>query len=195
MALDRELFEEFCSNREALPVLRIYQALKPAITIGRAYQKTFLPPSAALQAVVSRLEICRRPTGGGMVIHGKDLIYSVIARGDSFPAFHQARTSYLVFHEAVQEALLNFGVKTRLLRCDEAKRPAGLRQKLSDCFKNPVGTDVLLEEKKIAGGGQWRRREGFLHQGSVEIPKGISFEHLKDALLKAFERKFNIRWL
>ena len=122
--------------------------------------------------------------------HGQDLLYSVIGRKNSFPTFHQVRTSYLSFHEAVQEALQSLGVGSRLFRSDEAKRALHT----VDCFRGPVATDVLVEEKKIAGGAQWRRGDAFLHQGSIRLVKGTSFEAMKEALATAFERKFEIAW-
>jgi len=179
MALDRELFEKFAEDSQALPMLRIYRVTEPAVTVGRSWGSS-----------LHNDEVCVRPTGGGLVRHGKDLIYSVIARRDSFPTFGRVRTSYLSFHEAVQEALVRLGIETRLFRCDEAK----ISRNLSECFKEPVATDVLFEEKKIAGGGQWRRREGFLHQGSIQLLQGISFEGMREALKDAFERKFDIVW-
>lgn len=140
--------------------------------------------------------VCLRPTGGGLVRHGNDLIYSVMARRDSFPTFRQARTSYLSFHEAVQEAFQKLGIETRLFRCDDPRaRPLSKRaSQPEDCFHRPVPTDVAWGEKKIAGAAQWRRKESFLHQGSVELLKGVSFEALKGALEEAFREKFGLVW-
>jgi hypothetical protein len=91
-------------------------------------------------------------------------------------------------------------METRLLRCDEAKarnrrlNPFRTFLQKNCCFDEPVATDLLLGEQKIAGGAQRRRREGFLHQGSIQLPKGISFEELRGKLLESFERKFGIAW-
>lgn len=188
MALDRELFEEFIQNPEASPVLRIYSVTEKGATLGRSYH---------LRSPFRNTEVCVRPTGGGLVQHGDDLIYSVMAHRNSFPTFQLVRTSYLSFHEAVQEALSELGIKARLFRCDEVKvlekkRPRN--QKLSECFKEPVATDLLYQEEKIAGGGQWRKREGFLHQGSIRLLAGLSFDPLKKALKESFRRKFDIVW-
>jgi len=203
MALDRELFEEFVQQLSLPPLLRIFRASEPAVTVGRLF---------ATRSVSSDVPVCVRPTGGGLVRHGEDLIYSVLARRDSFPTFGMVRTSYLSFHEAVQEAFGALGFETRLLRCDEVRSnrhpersegsrsfgPLALRMTrkniITECFKEPVATDVLLEEEKVAGGGQWRRREGFLHQGSIQIPAGVMYEHLRDALKTVFAKKFGIDW-
>jgi len=190
MALDRELFEEFVCEPALPPLLRIFRVNVPAVTVGRLF---------ARHSPQIDLSVCVRPTGGGLVRHGNDLIYSVMARRDSFPTFGMTRTSYLSFHEAVQEAFLILGFPTRLFRCDEAKerdqRRRGRRPRVEECFKEPVATDVLLEESKVAGGGQWRRREAFLHQGSIQIPKGMAYNALRDALRSAFKRKFGIVWV
>ena len=191
MALDRELFEEFVQHLSLPPLLRIFRVSEPAVTVGRLFR---------IRTVSSDLPVCVRPTGGGLVRHGQDLVYSVCARRDSFPTFGMVRTSYLSFHEAVQDAFSVLGFETRLLRCDEVRPltqpspPKGGEGQLAECFKEPVATDVLLEERKIAGGGQWRRERSFLHQGSVQIPPGVSYEDLRDALKKAFAKKFGIDW-
>jgi len=190
MALDRWLFEEFFQDPTALPLLRIYRLSGPGVTVGRSYGKRGLV----------RREVCVRPTGGGLVEHGKDLIYSVFARRDTFPTFHQVRTSYLSFHEAIQAAFEKLGIETHLMRCDDPRlrrsgaRGAPARQDRSRCFTHPVATDLLWKEKKIAGGAQWRRGAAFLHQGSVLLPPGISFEGLRSTLISVFEKKFSIAW-
>ena len=137
-----------------------------------------------------------RPTGGGIVRHGEDLIYSVIARRSSNPAFEKIRISYLAFHEIIQTAFQAIGIETRLFRCDEPafRNRSRLGDPSSECFRHPIPTDVGIGNQKLAGGAQWRRGEAFLHQGSVRLPRGISFDRLKEALIRAFKEKFQIQW-
>lgn len=189
MGLDKDLFETFVQDLHSFPILRVYQVAEPSITVGCSYRKRFrsLLRAQNLTFWKKKLPLCVRPTGGGLVEHGNDLIYSVIARRDSYPTFDKVRTSYLSFHEAILEAFRNLGIETRLLRCDEAKRRSSA---LSECFNEPVATDLLMNERKIAGGAQWRRREAFLHQGSIQIPDSVSFERLKIVLIEAFQKKF-----
>ena len=110
MQLDRELFEAFIQDQETPPLLRIFQVNQPGMTVGR------LHPAAK--------SVCVRPTGGGVVCHGNDLIYSVMARRDSFPTFHQVRTSYLSFHEAVQTAFLKLNHETEFYDHPTVSHPA-----------------------------------------------------------------------
>lgn len=184
MALDRELFEEFVQGPHSLPILRIYQVTEPSVTVGRSWRGPLM----------GREPVCVRPTGGGLVRHGNDLIYSVIARRNSFPTFGMVRTSYLSFHEAIQAALGKLGIQSRLFRCDEARHVRHRKSVLTDCFQEPVATDLLVDEQKIAGGAQLRSRGAFLHQGSVQILKGSTFERLKESFLTAFQEKFSVVW-
>jgi len=190
MDLDRELFEKFISDPGAVPILRIYRVSEPAVTVGRSYRGSSLPRTAP------HLPVCMRPTGGGIVYHGGDLIYSVVARAYSFPTFHQVRTSYLSFHETVQEAFEGLGIVTRLIRCDDPQARSNSKRRglVEECFRRPVPTDVALGDQKIAGGAQRRRPEGFLHQGSIQLPEGASFDALKGALVPCFQKKFGIVW-
>lgn len=221
METDRRLFEKFQSDPQALPLLHIYRTKERGMTVGHSWklsrwQLLRLRLRSFLKGQKPQLHI--RPTGGGLVEHGEDLIYSVVARKDTFPTFGRVRTSYLSFHEVVLEALQNLGAEPRLLRCDEvSKSPSnrrypvpfvfnmryrvpfdfgkrGLRRPLSECFKDPVATDVLEGNRKVAGGAQRRSAGVFLHQGSVRIPAGKSFEDLKGALVKSFEEKFGAAW-
>lgn len=192
MARDRELFEEFVQNPSSLPTLRIFCVKGPAITVGRSWRSSF-HRGYPVPLIRRAPAVCVRPTGGGLVRHGNDLIYSIMARRDSFPTFHQVRTSYLSFHEAIQIALHNLGIETHLLRCDEV-RPHGDGSAVTDCFLQPVATDVMIGDRKVAGGGQWRRGNCFLHQGSIQLANGVSYEQLKEALSDAFQEKFKIIW-
>ncbi len=219
MALDRELFEEFIQNPEAPPLLRIFRVSEPGVSVGHSWPLTpTLSPQGRGKGEGCP---CIRPTGGGLVRHGNDLIYSVIARYESFPTFNRARVSYLSFHEVAQEAFAELGIETRLFRCDEAKSPAArhcegakrpkqsLFQRLlrpchrlrrcqglamTECFREPIATDLMIGNQKIAGGAQRRKQNVFLHQGSIQLPKGISFEALKEVFVQAFERKFGVVW-
>ena len=203
MEEDRRLFEEFILDPGALPILRIYRVSEPAVSVGRSW-RTSLRGSGATEAISSlRLlrrafgpprndaAVCIRPTGGGLVRHGNDLLYSVLARRDTFPTFHQVRMSYLSFHEVVQEAFRDLGIETSLFRCDDPRAKKHTKEwRLENCFERPVPTDLGFNNRKIAGAAQWRRRDGFLHQGSIQLVQGISFESLKLAFLETFERRF-----
>lgn len=181
MALDEQLFEEFIQNPSASPILRIFR-VKPGVSVGHS-------------ACSQREDACVRPTGGGRIRHGNDLIYSVIARYDSFVTFGRVRMSYLSFHEVIQEAFRKLGIETELFRCDDPKvRRNPQSHSLGDCFDRPVPTDVGIGGRKIAGAAQRRKQNAFLHQGSIQLPNGVSYEDLKEKFIQTFEKKFGVVW-
>ena len=90
------------------------------------------------------------------------------------------------------------GIETQLFRCDDPRVKRRARSRFGEfpdaCFQTPVATDVALGDQKIAGGAQRRKGNTFLHQGSIRIPEGVSFEKLSQAFIAAFERKFAVTW-
>ena len=133
------------------PTLRIYRWARPAVSFGY-----FGKWGEALAAAAGR-EIVRRWTGGGIVPHGDDLTFSLIVpRAHPFFAV-SPRESYRAIHECVAKALGNASL-------------AGVAgsQSSAACFENPVQHDVLIADRKVAGGAQRRTKCGLLHQGSIQ---------------------------
>ena len=150
MAVDEALLETATA-----PALRFYRWARPALSFGYFGRFDDLEPSECERDVV------RRWTGGGIVLHGEDVTYSII-----IPASHSvfARSSaafYSDVHDALQRALRIRGINAMLL---EMARP-----RISEsCFSNAVRADVMLEGRKIAGAAHRRSRAGLLHQGSIQ---------------------------
>ena len=151
MAVDEILLQGI--NR---PLLRIYQWRSPAVSLG------YFEPYQAVQAEYPDREPVRRWTGGGIVLHGEDLTYSLILpKKDPFFQLKTAE-SYRAIHERIAETMNRQGVS--VVMADAAS------QKISQaCFENPAQHDILsAENKKIAGAAQRRTKFGLLHQGSIQ---------------------------
>jgi lipoate-protein ligase A len=150
MALDEILLQ-----RLARPLLRVYTWLRPAVSFG--YFERFEPVKNQFPG----RELVRRWTGGGVVPHGQDLTYSLLAPAGS--EFLRLRTaeSYRVIHERIAEALRCAGAPVCMAGADG--------QKISQaCFENPARHDILFQGRKIAGAAQRRSKPGLLHQGSIQ---------------------------
>ena len=149
MAVDEALLES-----AAKPALRFYRWARPALSFG--YFGSF----AEVADEELRRDLVRRWTGGGIVLHGEDVTYSVIlphTRSQRVPA---PRSIYQKIHDAIRRALP---------RDLNAVLAAEAAPKVSDaCFANPVEADVLIDGRKIAGAAQRRTRAGLLHQGSIQ---------------------------
>ena len=162
MGIDEALLEH-CT----CPALRFYGWRGPSLSFG------YFGKFANIAPEMKDRDLVRRWTGGGSVLHDRDLTYSLITPA-SDPASSEGPTAiYAALHGAIREALREDGRETELATT------AG--PKISDaCFANPVRDDLIFRGRKIAGAAQRRTRGGFLHQGSIQLPD----------LSKAFRDRF-----
>ena len=191
MALDFLLLQRYPAP--AAPRFRHYEWRRPAFTFGFSQKMGFvrasLPPGESF-------DLCRRPTGGGIVDHRNDWTYAlVLPRGHTLYD-ERAAQSYRIVHECLTAALVALGqpaaVKTEcepvescgsdLLSGHSARatadgrdmsRASTLPQGASVpgvCFQRAELYDVVNSATgaKIAGAAQKRNKHGLLFQGSVE---------------------------
>jgi lipoate-protein ligase A len=183
MAVDELLLEksELLAGRI---LLRIYDWDRPSISIG--YSQKYSAVSAEIGYA-----IVRRPTGGGIVYHDRDLTYTVVV-----PAMHPIECldrieSYHVFHRAVLRAMSAFGKKGKL--ADSAVHVAD--RATMKCFVTPTKYDVICENRKMAGAAQRRTKKGILHQGSISLEvSGGDKSKLAEELIKGFAAEFNVEF-
>jgi lipoate-protein ligase A len=167
MATDFMLLQRYPGAAHAR--YRHYEWRSPAFTFGYSQKSSFirsqLPPDGPF-------ELCRRPTGGGLVDHRGDWTYSlVVPRGHPFEEA-RATQSYRAIHEALAAALTAAGARVELkpvaepIPEGEPGGPAGV------CFQRAEIFDVVHAETgaKIAGGAQKRNKRGLLFQGSIWRP-------------------------
>ena len=150
MAIDEALLQN-----AKVPSLRSYRWDHAALSFG------YFGKFTDVEAQGKERELVRRWTGGGIVLHGDDLTYSiVIPAGD--PAFARSTMS---IYEKVHEALRNALVATGQHAVVAAISDAGYN---GHCFANPVRADVLVNGQKVAGAAQRKTRAGLLQQGSIQ---------------------------
>ncbi len=167
MAADFMLLQRY--PREGCARYRHYGWRAPAFTFGYSQKISFvrgqLPPGETF-------DLCRRPTGGGVVDHRDDWTYAlVIPRGHPLEEA-RASQSYRAIHEALAGALGAAGVDVILKAVSEPAAggepggPAGVcfeRAEIFDVVHSPSGA-------KVAGGAQKRNKRGLLFQGSIWRP-------------------------
>lgn len=137
-----------------LPVLRVFRWARPWVSAG------FFVPWREACDVRPDLPVCRRWTGGGIVVHDGDFTFSLaIPRSDPW-ALRRPAESYRDLHRALAKALRKAGIETTLAP------QLGAGQ--SECFAGPVEHDLVAAGRKIAGGAQRRTKRGLIHQGSVQ---------------------------
>jgi len=207
MATDFLLLQRY--PRAGVPRFRHYGWHRPAFTFGYSQKLSFvqtqLPPG-------ERFDLCRRPTGGGVVDHRDDWTYAlVIPRGHPLEEL-RATQSYREVHEALAAALRVQGVPAttkkaevervapNALLADQAPwgqgappsaGPAGV------CFQRAEIFDVVHERsgEKIAGAAQKRNKQGLLFQGSIWRPAvggPIDWEKFNDDFVAALANALGV---
>lgn len=173
---------------------RHYDWRRPALTFGYS-QKISLVRS--LLPMDTDVELCRRPTGGGLVDHRADWTYAlVVPRGHPWEEMPAAQ-SYRGVHEALSAALAQQQVPTAVKPdClppaeDQNGRTGGV------CFQRAERYDVVHPASgvKIAGAAQKRTKEGLLFQGSIWRPatgEGVDWEAFQAAFTRELAARLQI---
>jgi lipoyl(octanoyl) transferase len=166
MATDLWLFQDYPDASQAR--FRHFEWNRPSVTFG--YGQDF---SWVLEETkCAEVDLCRRPTGGGIVKHGGDWTYSLV-----FPPSHpvcedSASEVYLHVHRAISVSLAKCGADTNLLPCKGDGCSSKPRKVIpGQCFLEPVARDVILSatDSKIAGAAIKRTRAGLLLQGTIDM--------------------------
>jgi len=138
------------------PVLRVYGWSRPTLSIGA---KTDLPEAVHARCAASGVEVVRRATGGGCVLHDGDVTYSVIAP--------EAGRSVLAAYRWVAQGLIAglglLGLEAAVAEHQTLGRPL-------DCFRAATGADLQVGGRKVCGSAQVRRQGWFLQHGSIPVP-------------------------
>lgn len=170
MAADFLLLQRY--PEAAAPRFRHYEWRAPAFTFGYSQKIAFVREQLSARADNSRrIDLCRRPTGGGIVDHREDWTYTlVIPRGHPLEE-SRATHSYRAIHEALAAALCTLGVDAT------TKQTTGRDEVPGEtfpgiCFQRAEIFDVVDRGTgaKIAGAAQKRNKHGLLFQGSIWRP-------------------------
>lgn len=174
MALDEALLRSAAGRGR--PLLRLYRWSEPAVSIG-FFQKISAD-------IAPGRPIVRRPTGGGLVDHARDITYTIVAPPAHALCRMPTPESYRQIHDAVAAALRQIGLAAELAPCCES----GAR---GVCFAAPVKFDVVVDGGKVAGAAQRRLRCGLLHQGSILLPPSATLNgELRDAFQEVLGARF-----
>ncbi len=196
MSVDEALLLEAGS---AGPVLRLYTWQAPSLSLG------YRQPAPAWIGRCDELgvDVVRRVTGGGAVLHARDLTYAVIAPTGTRGLPDDLAGSYDWIRARLLEGLVAAGFAAR------AARPEPGAARLDLCFAGATGFEVELDGRKLIGSAQRRTPHGFLQHGSIRIaddsalyraltgstpapapPPGLDADVLCQALVQSFAAAF-----
>jgi lipoate-protein ligase A len=164
MAIDEALLE-FAK----VPSLRFYRWDHAALSFG------YFGRYADVALYEPERDLVRRWTGGGIVLHGKDLTYSLVIPAHDSSFANSSRSIYTAIHEGIRAALMASGKPAELVTVagvvdtgTAITDPPKAGYNTGHCFANPVRADVLVNGQKVAGAAQRRTRTGLLQQGSIQ---------------------------
>ncbi|MCA9089914.1 MAG: hypothetical protein KDA90_14925 [Planctomycetaceae bacterium] len=147
--LDAAVQNQFCS-------LRFYEWSQPTISLGH-----FQPDNdPVVQQRFPNLAQVRRLSGGGAILHDRELTYSC-----SLPAAHPLVRNpgqvYDIVHQGIIEVLARHGVDCRM----RGAALSGPEPFL--CFGRGDPRDIVIGNNKIVGSAQRRRSGAVLQHGSI----------------------------
>ena len=178
MAVDEALLDEAAARGVA--TLRFYQWSEPTLSLGY-----FQRAADRRRHAASRDAACvRRMSGGGAILHDRELTYS-LALPASHPLARHPTSLYGLVHRMLIDALATFGVLLR--RHGESPEAMGGTYPVREidaaitaddqpflCFASRSADDLVLAAApssalpaKIVGSAQRRRRGAVLQHGSV----------------------------
>lgn len=187
MAVDEALLTSAEEGGAPL-TLRLYSWSEPTLSLGYFQSIADRPDNLA------QLPTVRRLTGGGAIVHDRELTYSLVCPSGSWP---KPGTQQLVrdLHAAVLETLDQPTISF--------SQPSPVEPFL--CFARRAETDLVLGPSKIMGSAQRQRRGVLLQHGSILLSASSLAPHLtglndagvaadRDQLARALASKLARRW-
>jgi len=146
---------------EGLPTIRFYGWAPACVSLGYPQPESDVDLEAARELGI---DVVRRPTGGGAILHAEDEVtYSVIlprsmAPGDLF-------ASYRFVAQGVRNALASFGLEGSWLEGHTGRDPL--------CYMREEGVSIGVDGRKISGGAQKRTKTHLLQHGTLLVSSDL----------------------
>lgn len=172
MAVDEVLLDS--AAEQGIASLRFYSWDAPTLSLG--YFQRYAERET--HSYSHSCPVVRRSTGGGAILHDRELTYSLALPRDNPLAANPDRLYNLVHGSLIIVLTEKFGAKSSVcVQLCESARSEGPQPFL--CFQRRGHNDVVLAERsnsrfgewKIAGSAQRRRRGAVLQHGSVLLVK------------------------
>jgi len=179
------------SERLRPATLRLYAWTPPTISLGyfQRYEEV-----ARLPEDVRNLAVVRRTTGGGAILHDREVTYCLVV-DDSLAVTRQAPDAlYRLVHECWRAAAGANGPHIELAP-EHFPMPTP-RTGPFFCFQKPGRTDLIVDGQKLLGSAQRRIPGRVLHHGSLLLGQrfrshpGADLGEPPLAIVEAWTREF-----
>jgi lipoate-protein ligase A len=196
MAVDDTLLT-LCGRGLSPPTLRLFSFQPACLSLGRFQPADQVPRPLGVNLV-------RRPTGGGAVVHRGDACYSIVLPLSHPLAAGSIRQSYERLASGLVATLKALGLPP-----PAPTAAPGERQRRAWCFDAVAPHELALAGRKLVGSAQARRAGALLQQGSIrlapeaaeasratslqeELGRWVSWDELAEALILGFARAWGI---
>ena len=161
MAIDEAILA--AQNEQPNPTLRFYGWTQPAFSFGY-----FQDIAAEVDVDTCRadgIELVKRMTGGGTVVHGWELTYTLILPRRTGEL--SVADAYQRIGQSLVKAFQKLGIPAQCYA--GAVRNHTDRTEANICLTNPAVHDVMSDNKKLAGVSVRRSRNGIMFQGYISL--------------------------
>jgi lipoate-protein ligase A len=172
MAVDEHLFRLAGSSGRTF--LRFYRWTRPTASLGYSQEAARVVDVEFCRT--HGIDIVRRMTGGKLVLHDREVTYS-LASADTAVFTETVRDSYRLISRALLRGLERMGLEARLAEFS----PPGYVKGTMPCFAFAARDEIEIGGRKIIGSAQKRTGPMFLQHGSIPLEKD-------EALLAAVSR-------
>ncbi|MEA3288684.1 MAG: biotin/lipoate A/B protein ligase family protein [Campylobacterota bacterium] len=171
MAVDELLLNNFKAND--LPIFRLY-GWNPSLTLGK-FSK--IDQTIDLKKLHRKnIQLTRRITGGGVLVHGGDISYSIVM-AKNITNKQSVKETYKYLCSFILELYKKLKLRS-FFACDLDMK----EEKNSFCLAGTESYDIIINNKKIGGNAQRHTSKVLLQHGT--IPLDLDKEFFKDILLE-----------
>jgi len=201
MAIDDALLAEATNGFG--PTLRFYRWQEPTLSLG--YFQSIA--DRAQHSTSKHLAVVRRASGGGAIIHDRELTYSLVLPTPDKSIRGAAPDVYRAVHNAFIECLDDYGISAQRFGGTGRTFPFG---EPFLCFQRRTSDDLVVSGYKVLGSAQRRGPAGLLQHGSLllwaspmapELPgifnlasRNIELDSLIDGLTTKLAAACGVTW-
>jgi lipoate-protein ligase A len=166
MAVDEFLFRSI--SNESQTFLRFYRWERPTVSLG--YSQNIRKVVDVEYCQKQGIDIVRRMTGGKLVLHHKEVTYSLCS-SDRETFTSKLLDSYRLISQALMRGFEKMGLKP----CLADAPPSSYVRGNMPCFSYPARNEIEVEGKKIVGSAQKRAGSKFIQHGSIPLEEDEGF--------------------
>lgn len=171
MAVDEALLE--FGGQDNGWTLRFYGWSEPTLSLG--YFQAI--ESRQTHAASRNCPVVRRQSGGGAIVHDRELTYALVAPIGHVLARDSQRL-YRAVHGAFVQALASVGVTARMHDPAVTPSPTPKAAESFLCFERRAVGDIVVGRAKIGGSAQRRRLGAVLQHGSLLLSRSSAAPEL-----------------